>query len=288
MSRRSNIDRYSPTAKLYGVSEGWVFKLVARWRAEGDAAFQARSRCPGSSPSKVSDETVELVVNLGSELSAQGLDAGPHTISRHRRRCGRRLSHRSTTLADMTGADVTESVLEAADASGVPFSGLTRMLVHHEVLLDVTAPHWAVDSALYAERRRDVTVAVAVVWLPAGGTTRCIPTIEAAHLDWLSYSYRRRLAGDHPRLPTSRRLNCCDMETATGNLGRLRPGEVRDGIERTLGAAAVPMSVRQIHASVEARLGKSVPESSVRSYLNLNSGPDGQFERVRRGVYKLS
>ena len=47
------------------------------------------------------------------------------------------------------------------------------------------------------------------------------------------------------------------------------------------------MSVRQIHASVEARLGKSVPESSVRSYLNLNSGPDGQFERVRRGVYKL-
>ena len=71
------------TARLYGVSEGWVFKLVARWRAEGDAAFQARSRRPGSSPSKVSDETVELVVNLRSELSAQGLDAGPHTISWH-------------------------------------------------------------------------------------------------------------------------------------------------------------------------------------------------------------
>ena len=71
------------TARLYGVSEGWVFKLVARWRAEGDAAFQARSRRPGSSPSKVCDETVELVVNLRSELSAQGLDAGPHTISWH-------------------------------------------------------------------------------------------------------------------------------------------------------------------------------------------------------------
>ena len=71
------------TARLYGVSEGWVFKLVARWRAEGDAAFQARSRRPGSSPSKVSDETVELVVNLRSELSAQGLDAGPHTVCWH-------------------------------------------------------------------------------------------------------------------------------------------------------------------------------------------------------------
>ena len=71
------------TARLYGVSEGWVSKLVARWRAEGDAAFEARSRRPGSSPSKVSDETVELVVNLRSELSVQGLDAGPHTISWH-------------------------------------------------------------------------------------------------------------------------------------------------------------------------------------------------------------
>ena len=69
------------TARLYGVSEGWVSKLVARWRAEGDAAFQARSRRPGSSPSKVCDETVEMVVNLRAELSSRGLDAGPHTIS---------------------------------------------------------------------------------------------------------------------------------------------------------------------------------------------------------------
>ena len=71
------------TARLYGVSEGWVSKLVARWRAEGDSAFQARSRRPSSSPSKVCDETVEMVVNLRAELSSQGLDAGPHTISWH-------------------------------------------------------------------------------------------------------------------------------------------------------------------------------------------------------------
>ena len=71
------------TARLYGVSESWVFKLVARWRAEGDAAFQAQSRRPGSSPTKVCDETVEMVVNLRSELSSRGLDAGPHTIAWH-------------------------------------------------------------------------------------------------------------------------------------------------------------------------------------------------------------
>ena len=58
------------TARLYGVSEGWVSKLVARWRAEGDAAFQTRSRRPGSSPSKVCDEIVELAVNLRAEMSA--------------------------------------------------------------------------------------------------------------------------------------------------------------------------------------------------------------------------
>ena len=69
------------TARLYGVSEGWVFKLVARWRAEGDAAFQARSRRPGSSPSKVCDETVELVVNLRSEHSDVQPQPPPTTAS---------------------------------------------------------------------------------------------------------------------------------------------------------------------------------------------------------------
>ena len=71
------------TARQHKVSESTVSRWVARYRAEGDTAFQARSRRPGSSPSKVCDETVELVVNLRSELSAQGLDAGPHTISWH-------------------------------------------------------------------------------------------------------------------------------------------------------------------------------------------------------------
>ena len=80
----------------------------------------------------------------------------------------------------------------------------------------------------------------------------------------------------------------CRMETPTGSPRRLRPGEVRDAIEEALRTAADPLPVKQLHASVEARLGKSVPASSVRSYLNLNSGPGGQFERVRRGFYKLS
>ena len=47
------------------------------------------------------------------------------------------------------------------------------------------------------------------------------------------------------------------------------------------------MSVKEIHAAVEARLGTTVAESSVRSYLNLNTGPAKQFRRVQRGVYQI-
>ncbi len=71
------------TARLYGVSQGWVSKLVARYRAEGPAAFEPRSRRPHTSPAKVPDPVIELAVNLRSELAAQGLDAGPHTICWH-------------------------------------------------------------------------------------------------------------------------------------------------------------------------------------------------------------
>ena len=71
------------TARQHKVSESTVSRWVARYRAEGDTAFEARSRRPRTAPAAIPDETVELVVNLRSELSAQGLDAGPHTISWH-------------------------------------------------------------------------------------------------------------------------------------------------------------------------------------------------------------
>ena len=77
------------------------------------------------------------------------------------------------------------------------------------------------------------------------------------------------------------------MVTSARSLGRRRPGEVRDAIERVLASAGSAMSLKEIHESVEARLGSIVPESSVRSYLNINAGGGGQFTRVRRGVYKL-
>jgi transposase InsO family protein len=70
-------------ARSYGVSQGWVSRLVARYRAEGDAAFEPRSRRPHHSPTALKPATVELIVRLRKELSDAGLDAGPATIAWH-------------------------------------------------------------------------------------------------------------------------------------------------------------------------------------------------------------
>lgn len=75
--------RQAEVARSYGVSAGWVSRLVARYRAEGEAAFEARSRRPKTSPRAVPEATVDLMVELRKELADQGLDAGPDTIRWH-------------------------------------------------------------------------------------------------------------------------------------------------------------------------------------------------------------
>jgi transposase InsO family protein len=73
----------SEVARAYKVSQPWVSRLVARYRAEGEAAFTPRSRRPARSPSATSAEVVELVLRLRKQLVEQGLDAGAHTICWH-------------------------------------------------------------------------------------------------------------------------------------------------------------------------------------------------------------
>jgi transposase InsO family protein len=73
----------SEVARSYGVARSWVYTLLARYRAEGQAAFEPRSRRPKTSPSAISGEAAELIVRLRKDLAGQGLDAGPHTICWH-------------------------------------------------------------------------------------------------------------------------------------------------------------------------------------------------------------
>lgn len=70
-------------AREYGVSQGWVSRLVTRYRAEGEAAYEPRSQRPKTSPRAIPGTAVELIVRLHKELAGQRLDAGPDTIAWH-------------------------------------------------------------------------------------------------------------------------------------------------------------------------------------------------------------
>jgi len=70
-------------ARAYGISQSWVSRLVARYRAQGEAAFQARSRRPKTSPTSIAPATVTLITQLRAKLTTAGLDAGPDTIAWH-------------------------------------------------------------------------------------------------------------------------------------------------------------------------------------------------------------
>ena len=70
-------------AAAYGVSRSWIYELLARYRAEGDTAFEPRSRRPKTSPTAISDRTIELIIELRKNLANAGLDAGPDTIAWH-------------------------------------------------------------------------------------------------------------------------------------------------------------------------------------------------------------
>src|ERR1700760_341792 len=73
----------SEVARAYGVSQGWISRLMARHRTDGEAAYQPRSRAPKSSPAATPAGTVELVLRLRKQLSESGLDAGADTIGWH-------------------------------------------------------------------------------------------------------------------------------------------------------------------------------------------------------------
>jgi transposase InsO family protein len=73
----------SAVAQEYGVSQSWISRLVKRYRLEGEAAFQSRSRRPHTSPTRLARSTVDLIIDLRHQLLGKGLDHGPHTIAWH-------------------------------------------------------------------------------------------------------------------------------------------------------------------------------------------------------------
>ena len=75
----------SEVARTYGVSQGWISRLVARCNSEGEAAFEPRSRRPRTTPGRLPEATIELILALRTELAGKGLDHGAQTIAWHLR-----------------------------------------------------------------------------------------------------------------------------------------------------------------------------------------------------------
>jgi transposase InsO family protein len=92
------VDHQTPAevAARYGIHRAWVYKLKARYEAEGDLALEPRSRRPKTSPTALEPQAVDLIVRLRKELADAGLDAGPDTIAWHLEH------HHGTVLARST------------------------------------------------------------------------------------------------------------------------------------------------------------------------------------------
>src|SRR5438105_3914550 len=75
-----------PVAELageHGVHPSWIYRLLARYRADGDAGLIPRSRRPKTSPNALSHALENEIVLLRKQLSEDGLDAGAQTIHWH-------------------------------------------------------------------------------------------------------------------------------------------------------------------------------------------------------------
>jgi transposase InsO family protein len=70
-------------AAAHDVSARWLFKLLHRYRLEGPAGLEPRSRRPHRSPTRIADLYEDEIVAVHKVLADDGLDAGAATIHFH-------------------------------------------------------------------------------------------------------------------------------------------------------------------------------------------------------------
>ena len=75
-----------PVAELtaeHGVHRSWIYKLLGRYKADGEAGLHPRTRRPRTSPTQVATDVEDRVVLLRKQLAGDGYDAGAVTIHYH-------------------------------------------------------------------------------------------------------------------------------------------------------------------------------------------------------------
>src|SRR2546430_16957195 len=74
--------RVADLARVHGVHRSWLYKLLSRYRAQGEAGLAPRSRRPHRSPPALPSEPAQEIIRVRADLLAQGLAPGPLTIQR--------------------------------------------------------------------------------------------------------------------------------------------------------------------------------------------------------------
>jgi transposase InsO family protein len=125
---------------------------MARYRLEGQAAFEPISRAPASSPGATPPQTVELVLGLRKQLADAGLDAGADTIGWH-------LAHQhATTLSRATiNRILTRAGAVTPDPSKRPKSSYLRF--------EAAQPNQTWQSDFTHYRLADGTDSEILTWL---------------------------------------------------------------------------------------------------------------------------
>jgi transposase InsO family protein len=144
-------------AARYGVHRAWVYKLKARYEAEGDAALEPRSRAPKTNPRATPPATLDLVLSIRKQLSDAGLDAGADTIDWHLRH------HHDTVLSRATiNRILARAGAVSPDPSKRPKSSYIRFeasmpnetwqsdFTHYRLGEDVEIITWLDDCSRYA------------------------------------------------------------------------------------------------------------------------------------------
>lgn len=70
-------------ARVHGVHRSWLYKLLGRYRALGEAGLVPRSRRPHRSPAAMPPEVADEIVRVRARLLEEGFDAGALTIQWH-------------------------------------------------------------------------------------------------------------------------------------------------------------------------------------------------------------
>lgn len=67
-------------ARDHGLHRSWIYKLLQRYRVEGEAGLAPRSRRPHSSPTAISQALEERIIEIRKELFDGGIDEGAESI----------------------------------------------------------------------------------------------------------------------------------------------------------------------------------------------------------------